>query len=369
MFRDTCRRFAEREIAPIWQEADRESQFPRSFFTAAANAGLIGIAAPAEVGGADLGVHEEAICIEECARVNPGLPNALIIQGVAGGILHDFGTDEQKDLARASIEGKTILAIAVTEPEAGNDVQNVKTTARRDGADWVLDGIKSFITLANEADVLVLLAQTDSSRGREGMSFFAVDRNSPGVEVSRIPTYANRPAPTYRVHLNGVRVPETRRVPAGFRQIMAGFNRERILVSARWFGHMQHAQDWALEYAKTRQQFGRPIGANQSIAFMLAQNQTDIEAARLLAYEAADRWDSGCPISDLIQQVSCAKLFVTQAVVRVTQNALHIGGGWGLTEELPVMRMALDALVAPVTVGSFEIQLRAIAKQLGLPCD
>jgi alkylation response protein AidB-like acyl-CoA dehydrogenase len=150
---------------------------------------------------------------------------------------------------------------------------------------------------------------------------------------------------------------------------MAGFNRERILVSARWFGHMQHAQDWALDYAKTRHQFGRPIGANQSIAFMLAQNQTDIEAARLLTYEAADRWDSGCAIADLIQQVSCAKLFVTQAVVRVTHSALHIGGGWGLTEELPVMRMALDALVAPVTVGSFEIQLRAIARQLGLPCD
>ncbi len=369
MFRETCRRFAEREIAPIWQEADRESRFPRAFFTAAAKAGLIGIAAPAEVGGADLGVHEEAICIEECARVNPGVPNALIIQGVAGGILHDFGTAEQKQIARASIAGETMLAIAVTEPDAGNDVQNIQTAARRDGGDWVLDGIKSFITLAGEADVLVLLAQTDRARGRDGMSFFAVDRRSPGVEVSRIPTYANRPAPTYRVHLNGVRVPDAGRVPAGFRHIMAGFNRERILVSARWFGHMQHAQDWALDYAKTRHQFGRPIGANQSIAFMLAQNQTDIEAARLLTYEAADRWDSGCPVADLIRQVSCAKLFVTQAVVRVTQSALHIGGGWGLTEELPVMRMALDALVAPVTVGSFEIQLRAIARQLGLPCD
>ena len=190
MFRDTCRRFAEREIGPIWEKADRESEFPRPFFTAAAKAGLIGIAAPADVGGADLGVYEEAICIEECARVNPGLPNALIIQGVAGGILHDFGTPEQQDLARASINGEKILAIAVTEPDAGNDVQNVKSTARRDGDDWVLDGIKSFITLAGEADVLVLLAQTDRERGREGMSFFAVDRNP----VSRC--RASPPRPT-----------------------------------------------------------------------------------------------------------------------------------------------------------------------------
>lgn len=368
-FRETCRRFAAAELAPRWEEADRQSRFPREMFAAAARAGLVGIAAPADVGGADLGVHEEAICIEECARVNPGLPNALIVQGVAGGILHDFGTDAQQDIVRAMIRGETMLAIAVTEPEAGNDVQNVRATARREGDLWVLDGIKSFITLAAEADVLVLLAQADPSRGRDGMSFFAIDRNSPGITISQIPTYANRPAPTYRVHLDGVVVPEERRVPAGFRHIMAGFNRERVLVSARWFGHMQHAQEWALEYAATRHQFGRPIGANQSIAFMLAQNQTDIEAARLLTYHAADRWDSGCPIAELIREVSCAKLFVTQAVVRVTQNALHIGGGWGLTEELPAMRMALDALVAPVTVGSFEIQLRAIAKQLGLPCD
>ncbi len=231
-----------------------------------------------------------------------------------------------------------------------------------------LNGIKSFITLAGEADILVLLAQADRSEGRSGMSFFAVDRASPGIQVSPIDTYVNRPAPTYRVHLDDAFVPESRRVPAGFRHIMAGFNRERILVAARWLGHMQHALGWATEYAKTRQQFGGPIGSNQAIAFPLAQGRVDVEAARLLTYNAADRWDSGCPIEELILEVSAAKLFVTQAVVRITQAALHVGGGWGLTSELPIMRMALDALVAPVTVGSFEIQQRAIARQMGLPC-
>ncbi len=132
-FREMCRRFAEREIVPVWEEADRLKAFPRTFYTAAAAAGLVGISAPADLGGADLGVHEEAICLEECCKINPNLSNALIVQGVAGGILGDFGTDEQKEIARRNIAGECLLAIAVTEPEAGNDVQNVQTRAVRDG--------------------------------------------------------------------------------------------------------------------------------------------------------------------------------------------------------------------------------------------
>ena len=150
---------------------------------------------------------------------------------------------------------------------------------------------------------------------------------------------------------------------------MAGFNRERIMVAARWLGHMQTSLNWARDYAMTRQQFGRPIGANQSIAFALAQSHVDVEATRHLTYYAAERYNSDTPLKDVILDVSSAKLLSTQAVVRVTQSALHIGGGWGLTEELPAMRLALDALVAPVTVGSWEIQLRAIAREMGLPCS
>ncbi len=275
---------------------------------------------------------------------------------------------EQREIARSKIAGDCLVAITVTEPEAGNDVQNVKTNARRDGDDWVIDGLKSFITLGGDCDVLATLAQTDSGHGRHGMQFFAIDRRSPGVTRSQIETYVNRPAPTCRVQFN-VRVSERRRLDAGFKEIMAGFNRERIMVAARWLGHMQTSLSWARDYAMTRQQFGRPIGANQSIAFALAQSHVDVEAARHLTYYAAERYDSEIPLKDVILDVSTAKLFSTQAVVRVTQSALHIAGGWGLTEELPAMRLALDALVAPVTVGSWEIQLRAIAREMGLPCS
>lgn len=362
-----CRVFAQREVAPRWEQADRDKKFPRELYLAAARAGLIGITASEEIGGAALGSFEEAIAMEEMSKVNPNLAIAVLVQNIAGSILYEHGTPSQRDIARRTIAGECMVAITVTEPEAGNDIQAVKTSARRDGDDWIINGLKSFITLGGDADVLVTLAQTDKAKERHGMQFFAIDRRSAGVEASQIATYVNRPAPTYRIAFNDVRVPEDRRVNAGFAEIMAGFNRERIMVAARWLGHMQHALSWAVDYAKVRHQFGRPIGANQSIAFQLAQAHVDVEASRALTYQAAERWDSGAPIKDIISDISAAKLFTTQAVVRVTQTALHIGGGWGLTEELPAMRMALDALVAPVTVGSFEIQLRAIARELGLP--
>ena len=189
MFRDMCARFAAAEIEPRWRAADRDKQFPRDFYVAAAAAGLIGITAPDDIGGAGLGAYEEAIAMEEMAKVNPNLAVSVLVQNVAGSILYDYGSPEQRDIARNTIAGNCLVAITVTEPEAGNDVQNVKTKARRDGDDWVIDGLKSFITLGGDCDVLVTLAQTDSGRGRHGMQFFAVDRRSPGVTCSQIETY------------------------------------------------------------------------------------------------------------------------------------------------------------------------------------
>jgi len=369
-FREACRQFAEAEIAPRWKDADRDSKFPRELYHAACKAGLIGILAPEEIGGSALGVTAEVISIEEQGKINPNLGVVMSIsQGIAQALLWEHGNPGHHDIARANIAGECLLALAVSEPEAGSDVAGVKTAARRNGDEWTLDGIKCFITLGGDCDKLVVLAQTEPARKRHGLQFFTVDRHAPGVTTVKMNTWANRPVPTYKVMFDNVKVPESARLDAGFAEIMAGFNRERILVCARWLGHMQTTLAWALEYAKTRRQFGKPIGANQSIAFQLAQAQVDLEATRLFTREVAQLWDSGAPIKDIILTVSSAKLFATQAVYRVTQTALHIGGGWGITDELPIMRMALDALAAPVTVGSFEIQLRAIAKQLGLPCD
>lgn len=368
-YRLLCRSFAAREVAPRWETADRLAEFPRDFYRAAAEAGFVGITTPASIGGADLGCVEEVIFLEETSRVNPNLAVAMLVQFIAGSVLWRFGSEEHRAIAHRNVTGECLLALAVTEAGAGNDIQAVKTTAKRKGGGWVLDGLKAFITLGEVADVLLVLAQTDAAEGRRGLCFFAVDGTTPGLGFTKMGTYVNRPAPTYKVALDDVWVPESRRLDAGFRELMAAFNRERILVAARWLGHMQHALDWAIEYAKVREQFGKPIGSYQAIAFQLAQGHADVEATRQLTYHAARRWDSGVPVGEIVLDVSTAKLFATQAVVRVTQTALHVAGGWGLTDELPAMRMALDALVAPVTVGSYEIQLRAIARRLGLPCE
>jgi len=369
VFRDAVRKFAEAEVAPRWKKANDDHEFPMAFYHAAAKAGYIGLTAPESVGGSELGTLHEAILMEECSKINPNLTVSVLVQNVAGSLLYEFGSDVHRELAKKNIAGECLLALAVSEPGAGNDIQGVTTQARRDGDDWILNGQKAWITLAGYSDVMVMLVQTDPSKGRHGMQFFAVDRCSKGMKTVKMKTYVNKPSPTFEVYLQDVRVPESRRLNAGFHEIMGGFNRERIMVAARWLGHMQHALEWGLEYAKTREQFGRPIGANQSIAFDLAQCHVDVEATRHLAYHAAKLWDSGAPVKDIMMDISTAKLFSTQAVFRVTQKVLHIAGGWGLTEDLPAMQMAQDALIAPVTVGSYEIQLRAIAKEMGLPCD
>ena len=196
-FRDMCRAFAEKEIGTRWKEADAERRFPRAFYEAAARTGLIGITASEDIGGAGLGAYEEAIAMEEMSKVNPNLAVAVLVQNVAGSILYEHGSAEHREIARRTIAGECLVAITITEPDAGNDIQNVQTRATRDGDTWILDGMKSFITLGGDADVLVTLAQTDPALGRRGMRFFAVDRHDPNIEVSQIDTYVNRPAPTY----------------------------------------------------------------------------------------------------------------------------------------------------------------------------
>lgn len=368
--RKVASEFARREIEPRWREADEQAAFPLELLSLAHEQGLMGIAAPPDLGGMGLGAIEEVIFMEEIAKVNPNLAIGLILQGsLAPSILWNFATEEQKqEFVPPVLRGEKVLAMAITEPNAGSDVAGLRTTARREDQDtWVISGEKCFITLGEYAQQALILARTDEAEGIDGMRFFVVDVDSPGFTVRKMNMWANRPAPTSQLFLQNVSVPESRRLDAGFREIMATFNKERILVAARWLGHSQHAFSWAMEYATSREQFGKRIGDFQSIAFQFADSYTAIEAVRWQTYRAAWLWDEGTPIKDLMLDVSVAKLLATQTAERVSQMALHIGGGWGLVkDELPVARMAIDAFIAPVTVGSYEIQKRIIARKLGL---
>jgi alkylation response protein AidB-like acyl-CoA dehydrogenase len=196
---------------------------------------------------------------------------------------------------------------------------------------------------------------------------FVVDVPSPGLTIRKMEMIASRPIPTATLTFDHVRVPAGSRLPAGLRDVLNIFNKERIIVASRWVGHATAMFDWALGYATSREQFGQRIGDFQSIAFGFADRRTELEAARLLVRRAAWAWDSGLPKSEIIASSSYAKLTATRAAKSVADFALHVGGGWALVEgELPIARMAIDSFVAPVAGGSFEIQQRIIARQLGL---
>lgn len=366
---ELCRKFAVQEIGPRWPNADANSEFPRELLHRAASLNLLGLAIPVEHGGSGLGILEDVILAEETARVNTNLSAALMLQGaLLPGLLTNFGTDDMAHRRVPKVlSGNSILALGVTEPNAGSDVAAIATTAERNGDGWILNGEKCFITLGGDADGILVLAKTVGTHVDGEMSLFLVDAPAEGLLVKKMDMIASRPIPTAQLFFNNLRVPEDHRLNAGFREVLNVFNKERVIVASRWVGHCAAMFEWALGYATSRKQFGKRIGDFQSIAFEFADRQLEIEAARLLVRRAAWTWDSGKPRDVVASASSFAKLAATRAAKSISDFALHIGGGWALVnDELPIARMVIDSWVAPVAGGSFEVQKRIIARQLGL---
>jgi alkylation response protein AidB-like acyl-CoA dehydrogenase len=371
-FRDMCRAFSRAEIEPRWRQADADAEFPLELLPIAAKQGLMGLSLPEEAGGQGATTWHEVILTEEMSRVNPNVAGGVYLEGViVAGLLWHFATEEQRAaLLPPVLDGSLVVSLAVTEPTAGSDVRGLRTTAERTDGGWRLSGEKCFITLACYAGYLIVLAWVDKSAGLDGMRFFVVPASAPGVTIRKLDMWAARPIPTCQVLLDNVEVAADAQLNGGFRETMQVFNKERVIVSGRWLGHAQHCLDWALDYATSREQFGKRIGDFQSIAFDVAAASAKIEAARWLTYRAAWGWDHEPYDKDLQRLVSSAKLTATETAYEISQTAMHIGGGWGLVKgELDVGRLAVDGFIAPVTVGSREIQKRIIARSLGLACE
>lgn len=367
--RQVCRDFASREIEPRWRDADETSEFPRKLLRAAAEKDLLGLSIPSEHGGLGLGIVEDTILAEETARANTNLSAALMLEGaLLPGLISTFGSAGLVESRLPSVlAGDAILALAVTEPTAGSDIAAIATRAKREGSGWTITGEKCFITLGADADGLLVLARVDEPNVDGPMALFLVDAPSEGLTVTKMDMIASRPIPTARLFFDGVHVPEAQRLNAGFREVLNVFNKERIIVASRWVGHSVAMFDWALDYATTREQFGKRIGDFQTIAFGFADCRTEIEAARLLVRRAGWAWDSKRPKAEVAAASSYAKLAATTTAKSVSDFAMHVGGGWALVNnDLPIARMAIDSWVAPVAGGSFEIQRRIIARQLGL---
>jgi short-chain 2-methylacyl-CoA dehydrogenase len=366
LIRRTVREFAEAEVAPVAEELDREKRFPYEIVAKLGELGLMGIPFPEEVGGAGGDSRAYAIAVEELARVDSSVAITMCAHTSLGTQpIFLFGSREQQEEWLPELTaGRKLGAFGLTEPEAGSDAGNVRTRARLDGGEWVIDGAKQFITNAG-TDISGLVTIT-ARTGPEEISNLLVPNGTPGyAQGEPYRKMGWNASDTRPLSFTDCRVPEENllgRRGAGFRQFLHILDIGRIGVAAMGVGLAQGALDQALAYAKARKAFGRPIVKFQAIQAKLADMATEIEAARLLTYKAARLKDAGRPFTLTAAQ---AKLKTGRLAVRCADEAVQIHGGYGYMEEYPVCRFYRDAKVLTIGEGTDEVQQMVIARALG----
>ncbi len=367
--REMVRDFATKEIAPKAAEVDSFARFPEETFKALGKLDLLGLPIPAEYGGAGADYRSYAIACEEIGRAcgSTGLSFAAHTS-LGTNPIYLFGSDTQKHKYLPKLaKGEYLGCWALTEPNGGSDAAAQKTTAKLDGDSYVLNGTKQFITNATHADVAIIMAMTDPSLGRKGISSFIVERGTKGFYVSKVEKKLGmRGSPTASLTMEDCRIPKENiigNVNEGYKQAMITLEGGRISIGALALGIAQAAFDAALNYAKQREAFGQTIGKFQLIQAYLADMATQISAARLLLYHAA--W-----MKDKKQRVtlegSQAKLFASEIASRVANLCVQIHGGYGYIEDFPAERFLRDAKLCEIGEGTSEIQRLVIARQLGL---
>ena len=367
MLRGTIRRFAEDEVLPGELERDKKAEFHSDLVKKLAELGLLGIPVPEEFGGAGMSTMCYVLTVEEIAKVSGSLALTLAAHTSLGTMpIVDFGSDEQKrtfvpPLARGDYLG----AFGLTEPGAGSDSGATKTSATREGDEYVLSGQKAWITNAGEAGSFVVTARTSAGRGTEGISAFIVKRDTAGFSIGKpekkLGLHSSDSRPIYFDHC---RVPANQRLGPegeGFKYFMRTLDRGRIIIGSMALGLAEGALARALQYAKERKTFGREIANHQAVAFKLADMATGIEAARHLIYHAARRKDAGLLFA---REAVMAKLFASEMAMRVTSDAIQIHGGYGFTREYHVERMYRDAKLCTIGEGTSEVQRLVISRSL-----
>ena len=366
--RDAVREFAENEIAPGAAERERKGEFPHAILRKLAAMGILGMMVPEEYGGAGSDALSYVLAIEELARV---CASTAVIVSVNNSVfcypVWKFGTQEQKKTILAEVaSGRALGAYALTEPQSGSDAANQKTRAVCDGDQYVLDGAKAWITNAGEAKWYLVMAMTEPAAGTRGITAFLVSVEDPGVRPGAPEDKMGlRASKTASLFLEHVRVPASRRLGAegqGFTIAMTTLDHSRIGIAAQGIGIARACYDAAVEYAKTRESFGRKIAEHEAIAFQIADMNVQIEAAKLLTYRAAKR--SEMPGVRYSKESSMAKVFATEAANVIAARAVQVFGGYGYSKEYPVERFYRDARVTTIYEGTSEIQRIVISKNL-----
>jgi alkylation response protein AidB-like acyl-CoA dehydrogenase len=368
LLRDTVREFAQREVQPHAKLWDKEERFPHEIVPKLAELGLLGIRIPEAYGGAGFDMLAYAVAVEEIARVDGSL--ALTVashNGLGTGHILAFGSEAQKQkyLPRAA-RGEWLAAWALTEPGSGSDSAAMKTTARREGDDWVLRGSKMFITQGSVGGFCIVLARTRFDvPAQRGITAFIVETSTPGYNASKkLEKYGCRSSDTVEITLDDVRVADEQRLgelDRGFLDTMRILDGGRVSIAAMALGLGRGALEMAVRYAKDRHAFGKPIAEFQSMQFLLADAKTDLEAAALLTYRAAALADAGRRFS---QEASMAKLFASEVATRVCNDAMQVHGGYGYTREFDIERHLRDAKLCEIGEGTSQVQRMVIAKHL-----
>ncbi len=364
------RDFVRREVEPIAQEYDNEDIYPQQLIEPMREMGLFGITIPEEYGGLGLDHTTFATIFEELSRGWMSVSGIIGTHHVLAHIITNFGTDHQKEeylprLASGALRG----GLALTEPDAGSDVQGGKTTARKDGEEYVINGTKMFITNAEYGNVFAVMTKTDpdAQPRHRGMSCFVVEKPNPGIRVGQhLDKLGYRGLDSSELIFDNCRVGSETLVGGvegqGFKQVMAGLETGRINVAARAVGVATAAFDAAIKYAQRREAFGKPIAQHQAIQIKLAEMATKIQAARLLTYDAAAKKDAGQERVDL--EVGMAKLFASEVCGEVAMEAMRIHGGYGYIKDFNVERYYRDAPLMIIGEGTNEIQQLLIARRL-----
>jgi len=364
LFRDNIHQFAEEKVRPLVKEMDENAVFDHGLVEQFFQLGLMGIEVPEQYGGGAGTFFEAILAVEELSRVDASAGVVVDVQNtLVNNAFLRWGSDEQKKRYLPKMTSDTVGAYALSEAGSGSDAFALQTRAQVEGSDYVLNGRKLWITNGKEAGIFILFASVDPSAGYKGITAFIIEKNFPGFTVGKKEDKLGiRASSTCELLLEDCRVPRANVLGEpgkGYRIAIETLNEGRIGIGAQMAGVARGAWEYACHYAKERKQFGKTISDFQSIQFQLAQMATEIEAARLMVYNAARMKDAGM---NFVKEAAMAKLFSSQVAERVTSLAVEIYGGYGFTKDYPVEKYWRDSKIGKIYEGTSNMQLQTIAK-------
>ena len=367
MIRDSMRAFAQERLAPFAAEWDRDHTFPAQALKELGELGALGMCVPEEWGGAGMDYMSLVLTLEEIAAGDGATSTIVSVQNsLPCGIINKYGTDTQKEeWLKPLARGEKLGCFCLTEPHTGSDASAITTRADRDGTDFILNGVKHYITTGKHAQMAIVFAVTDKAAGKKGISCFLVPTATPGYSVARVERKMGQHASdTCQIVFDNCRVPATAllgKEGEGYKIALSNLEAGRIGIASQAVGMARSAYEAAVRYAKDRQTFGVPIIEHQAVNFRLADMATQLDAARLMVWRAAMLKDAGKPC---LKEASMAKMFASEVAEKVCSDAIQIHGGCGYTDESPVERIARDVRVCQIYEGANDIQRLVIGRAI-----